>query len=170
MEELNIDELKQEASELGITFAKNIGAAKLKEKIDEFYESQETSEKEIVEAVKASEKSEEKSAESGKVGGKSKGQRVAEARAAAFKTRVVTIIDNDQRVNNKTTTCTVNCSNAHFDLDTILLPLNLAVEVKQGHLDVLKEIKIPQHVVDNRSGLSTARMVPRYTISYEQMD
>ena len=44
MEEmLDIEELKAEATGLGIQFAQNIGAEKLKAKIDAFYESQETS-------------------------------------------------------------------------------------------------------------------------------
>lgn len=168
MESLNIDELKKEATELGINFSGNIGAAKLKEKIDAFYESQETSEKEIIEAVEANEQSEEKSAENDKPKANSRGARIAAAREAAMKTRVVTIIDNDQRVNNKTTTCTVNCSNMHFDLGTMILPLNMAVEVKQGHLNTLKELKIPQHIVDTKTGLSTVRQVPRYTLSYSE--
>ena len=167
--DLNIEELRQEATDLGIKFQANIGAEKLQTKIDEFYESQETSEKEIVEAVEANEKSEEKFAESDNGSkGKPIGQRIADARAKASKTRVVTIIDNDQRVNNQTTTCTVNCSNGYFDLGTVKLPLNLPVEVRIGHLNVLKEVRIPQHVKDSGSGLSTTRMVPRYTISYEE--
>ena len=44
---LDIEELKAEATGLGIQFAQNIGAEKLKAKIDAFYESQETSGKEI---------------------------------------------------------------------------------------------------------------------------
>ena len=37
--EKSIEELKQEANELGITYSPNIGAAKLQAKIDEFYEA-----------------------------------------------------------------------------------------------------------------------------------
>lgn len=166
MEELNIEELQAEAKELGIKFQANIGAEKLKAKIDDYYGSQETSGKEIAKAVEANEKSEEKSAENGNL---TRGERIAKAKAYASKTKVVTIIDNDQRVNNQTTTATVNCSNMHFDLGTIILPLNTPVEVRQGHLDVLKEVRIPQHVKDNRTNLSTVRMIPRYTISYEEV-
>ena len=164
MEELDIEALKAEATDLGITFPQNIGAEKLKAKIDAYYESQETSLKETEAAVIATEKIEEKSAESGK----SVGSIAAEARAKAYATRVVTIIDNDQRVNNQTTTCKVNCSNMYFDLGQIILPLNIPVEVKQGHINVLKEVKIPRHVQigDN---LSAVKMVPRYSISFEDM-
>ena len=169
-----LDDLKKEADELGLTYSAQIGVAKLQEKIDAYYESQETSEKELIaamkakeEAEKAGEQPEEKAVQTSKVPAKSANKR-AERRKAAEATKVVTIIDNDQRVNNVTTTCTVNCSNMYFDLGTMLLPLNMAVEVKQGHLNVLKELKIPQHVKDTKSGLSQVRMVPRYTISYEQ--
>lgn len=170
MEELDIEALKIEATELGITFPQNIGAEKLKTKIDAFYESQETSVKETMAAVEATEKIEEKSAESDKLGGVTKGigSIAAEAKAKAYATRVVTIIDNDQRVNNQTTTCKVNCSNMYFDLGQIILPLNIPVEVKQGHINVLKEVKIPRHVQvgDN---LSAVKLVQRYSISYEDM-
>ena len=165
-----LDDLKKEADDLGLTYSAQIGVAKLQEKIDAYYESQETSEKELIAAVKAKEadeQPEEKAVQTSKVPAKSANKR-AERRKAAEATRVVTLIDNDQRVNNLTTTCTVNCSNMYFDLGTIILPLNMAVEVKQGHLNVLKELRIPQHVKDAKSGLSQVRMVPRYTISYEQ--
>lgn len=163
MDELNRDELKQEANDLGIKYAGNISTPALKEKIDEYYSSQETSGKEILAAVEANsskEKSEEKSVVS------DKHATIAKLRAAANETKVVTIIDNDQRVNNKTTSCTVNCSNMYFDLGTMILPLGIPVEVRQGHLNVLKEVKIPQHAIDPKTGLSTVRMIPRYTISY----
>lgn len=169
MEELDIEALKAEATDLGITFPQNIGAEKLKLKIDAHYESQETSEKETMAAVEANEQIEEKSAENDKSSYvKSIGSIATEARAKAYATRVVTIIDNDQRVNNLTTTCKVNCSNMYFDLGQIILPLNIPVEVRQGHINVLKEVKIPRHVQvgDN---LSAVKMVPRYSISYEDM-
>lgn len=166
---LDITEVKKEATDLGITFSPNIGAETLQKKIDAYYESQETSGKEIQELVEAKEKSEENSAETdNEIEVTDKQARIQKMKADANKTKVVTIIDNDQRVNNQTTTCTVNCSNMYFDLGTIILPLNMAVEVRQGHLNVLKEIKIPQHTKDHRTGLSVARMIPRYTISMEE--
>ena len=161
-----LEELKQEAKELGLEFSANIGEAKLQAKIDEFYESQETSGKEIIEAVKAKEESEEKSAVKGK---RSIYARAIEAEKAARKTRVVTIIDNDQRENNQTTCVPVNCSNSFFDLGTIILPLNIPVEVMQGHLNALKGVEIPQHIKDPKTGLSTYVMRPRYSISFEDM-
>ena len=166
--EKTLEELKQEAKDLGIKFVPNISAEKLAIKIEEFYESQETSDKEILEAaVEAKEKSEEKSAVSGKTGAVEKA-RIAEEYAR--KTRIITIIDNDQRVNNQTTVATVNCSNMYFDLGTAHIPLNVPVEVTQGHIDVLKGVEIPQHVKDPVSGLHRVNIRQRYTISYESFE
>ena len=162
----DLDALKQEATELGITFPKNIGADTLAAKIEAHYESQETSGKEIIAAVEANEKSEEKSAVSGNTSIQSKAK-LAEARAR--ETRIITVIDNDQRVNNQTTVATVSCSNMFFDLGTAHIPLNIPVEVRQGHIDVLKGVEIPQHSKDPASGLSRVVIRPRYTISYEDI-
>ena len=160
--------LKQEAKDLGIEFSANISAAKLQEKIDAHYESQETSGKELEEAVAkvaAQEKSEEKPAVSGNI---SMAALARELYEKACKTVVVTIIDNDQRVNNQTTTVPVNWSNQYYDLGTMSFPLNTPIEVQQGFINVLKECMIPHHVKDPKTNLSTTVMRQRYTISYEQ--
>ena len=169
MEETSLEELKQEARDLGIEFSANIGAAKLQAKIDAYYAGQEDSSKAVLEAVKVVEESKEKEDNTlvATTESKSTMSAISKARAEANKTKVVTIIDNDQRVNNQTTTVAVNCSNMYFDLGTVILPLNLPVEVRQGHLNVLKELQIPQHVKDGKTGLSSVRMIPRYTLSYE---
>lgn len=157
-----LEELKQEADDLGLSYAKNVSANKLQEKIEQFYESQETSGP-ALEAVVAQEASKPKAPSESK----SLSDKIAKARAAAEATKIVTIIDNDQRVNNQTTTCTVNCSNEYFDLGTIILPLNEKIEVRMGHLKTLEQVKIPLHMRDNKTGLSTVKLRPRYTISYE---
>ena len=161
---LDIEELKSEATGLGLQFAPNIGAEKLKAKIDAHYESQETSGKEIQEAVVAKEKSEEKSAESGKQE-LSKREKIAAAKKAAMVERTVTIVDNDQRVNSQNSTAVVNCSNIYFDLGTAVIPLNVPVKVKQGHINVLKDATISLHVRDQKTGLSEPRPMARYSIT-----
>lgn len=162
-----LQELRKEADELGITYSKNIGAGKLQEKIESFYESQETSgpalEQAVVEKEKTTPKASTSAVEDPKIA-----KRVAREKAAR-ETQIVTIIDNDQRVNNQTTTCTVNCSNAYFDLGTVILPLNEKIEVYTGHLRTLEEVKIPLHMRDNKTGLSQVKLRPRYTISYERV-
>ena len=171
---LDIEELRREALQLGIKFQPNLGATKLKDKIDAYYASQETSEKEIIQAVKAIEQSEEKSAENDKQvkidADYARRKRTLEKKAAANKTKVVTIMDNDQRVNGQTTTCKVTCANMYFDLGSAVFPLNLPIEIKQGHLDVLNDVQIPQHVKNPKTGLSEVRLMPKYTIRIENIN
>lgn len=155
------EELKKEADDLGINYPKNVTPGRLQEKIEEFY-----SEKEkmgTVDTVKAVDDT-KPTVDARET--KRLSKRV-EREKAARKTRIVTIIDNDQRVNNQTTTCTVNCSNEFFDLGTVILPLNEKIEVSVGHIRTLEEVKIPHHVRDSKTGLSEVRIRPRYTISYE---
>lgn len=168
-----LDALKKEATDLGIDYSANIGAAKLQEKIDAFYESQETSDDEIMAAVKATEAAEQSEEENVVVIGKSgKTNMVALAKKLyeeACVTKVVTIIDNDQRVNNQTTTVPVNWTNAYYDLGTVSFPLNIPVEIAQGFINVLKEVYIPHHVKDPKTGLATTTMRSRYSITAESV-
>lgn len=162
--------LKAEAKDLGISFSPNITVEKLQEKIDAHYESQETSGKELEEAVAkvaAQEKSEEKPAVKS-TGEKPIAQIARELYEQASKVVVVTIIDNDQRVNNQTTTVPVNWSNQFYDLGTMSFPLNVPIEIQQGFINVLKECMIPHHVKDPKTNLAVTVMRSRYTISYEQ--
>lgn len=159
-----LNELKREATELGITYSPNIGEGTLQKKIDDFYASKETQSQELQQLVETIAQNETKPA----AGVSSFKALAKKLEAAARKTRIVTIVDNDQRINNQTTSCTVNCGNEYFDLGTIVLPLNEKVEVRQGHIDVLKAVKIPQHVKDpNNPSLSRVVLRNRYSISYE---
>lgn len=142
----------------------------LAEKIEDYYKSQETSGEEIQAAVaakEAKEQSEEKPAVKGK---EDKYARAKKAEERARQTRIVTITDNDTRENNQTTVAIANCSNLYFDLGTVYIPLNIPVEIKQGHLDTLANLEIPLHVKDAKSGLFKTEVRKRYSISYEQID
>lgn len=162
-----LDELKQEATELGIKFNPNIGEDKLASKIEAYYEGQESSGKELQEAiakVEAEEKSEEKVAVTGKQKMIILAKKLYDK---ARQTKVVTIIDNDQRVNNQTTTCKANWTNNYYDLGSKIFPLNTPIEIEQGFINVLQEVFIPHHVKDMRTGLSKTTMRRRYTIQVE---
>jgi len=154
--EKTIEELKQEADDLGIQYNANIGAPKLAAKIEEHYAAQEGSAP-VVKLETVAERGSRK---------KTIGERAAEARLEAMKTHIVTITDNDQRENNLTTIVSVNCSNDYFDLGTRRIPLNIPVEVEQGFINVLKEIQIPMHVRDNITGLGRTVLRNRYSIAY----
>jgi len=164
-----LEELRQEADELGIKYAKTAGEKALTEKIEEFYNKSESKESVVDAALK--EHNKEVKEDSDKPKKLSKEMSVFEKRrlreTEAKKTRVVTIIDNDQRVNNNTTTCTVSCGNEYFDLGTKILPLNEKLEVRMGHIQTLKEIRIPQHVRNPETGLSSVKMRQRYSVSFE---
>ena len=153
----NLKDLKQEAKELGIEFSANIGEVKLQAKIDEHYAAKETGAPAPLTKVEA----EPKATKSGNLTGRALAN---QREKVARKTSVVNIIDNDQRVNNQTTSCTVSCSNDYFDLGTMTLPLGMDVEVAQGHIDVLQELRIPQHTKDPKTGLSSVSLRPRYSV------
>jgi hypothetical protein len=158
---VELKDLKQEATELGITFNVNIGKEKLASKIEDYYKAQET-------AVDPTKGVEDVKVEVPTKVKNSRDEAIRLAEAKARETRVITIIDNDQRVNNQTTVATISCENMYFNLGTRHLPLNLEVEVMQGHIDSLKGIKIPQHVKDVKTGLNRVTMRNRYSISYSE--
>lgn len=164
----DLKELKQEADDLGVKYAKNITAEKLQAKIDAHYEAQETSGPAVQEAVAEVEEAKKEAPK--KAAAKSGMDPVMQKRhdreREARKTKVITIVDNDQRVNNHTTTCTASCANEFFDLGTKIFPLNEKIEVAVGHIKTLEGVKIPLHTRDNKTGLSTVKLRPRYTISY----
>lgn len=174
-----LKELKAEADSLGVKYSPNIGEAalqskiesKLKEKYDDkdsdLDDGEDTTAKLLAAAAKAEAKVEE-AKPTGKWGKAERRELAAKREKAARKTKVITIIDNDQRVNNQTETCTVNCSNEYFDLGQIILPLNTKVEVMQGHIDAIKSVEIVNHVKDPVTKMSRHVLRPRYTISYEQ--
>ena len=165
----DLQDLKKEADELGVAYPKNITAEKLAGKIDAFYEAKESSVMAIPESNQVDDL--EETPQMPKVSKKELFHNKRRAREkAARATRIVTIVDNDQRINNHTTTCTVNCSNEYFDLGTIILPLNEKIEVAVGHLRTLEAVKIPLHVTDTKTGMASVRMRPRYTISYDSMN
>lgn len=154
--EKTLDELKQEATDLGISYSANIGAVKLASKIEEFYSEQEVGEP-VTPAV----------ATVATNVGNSKGARVQRAREAASKTHIVTITDNDQRENHLTTVVPCTCTNEYFDLGTKRIPLNTPVELQQGFIDTLRDIRIPMHTKDPVSGQARTVMRARYSISFE---
>lgn len=165
--EKSFEELKAEATELGISFSANISAKSLAGRIEAHYAA---SENESKVKVNSDQEEDELEVVSKKSKAKTFSEYVQKMKQAAEKKRIVVIIDNDSRVNNQTTTCTVSAGNDYFDLGTVVLPLNERVEVRQGHLSVLKEIRIPQHITDNTTRTSKMVMRPRYSVQYSEED
>jgi len=158
-----LDELKQEAKELGIKFSPNISEGKLADKIEEYYQSQETGAGVVIKEDGTVD-TEETEAKETKI--RTIGELAREAEAKARKTHIVVITDNDQRENNLTSTVPVTCGNDHFDLGLKRIPLNVPVEVEQGFISVLKEIQIPL-AVRQMDGSVVTKLRNRYSISYE---
>lgn len=177
-----IEDLKAEAKELGLTFHPNIGADRLAQKIEEYKQGLEEPEVEY-EEVQAEEKPEQSYAakmlaaagtsdstpKTEKTGDKMTLRQLAKLREReARKLYKITVIDNDNRINNQTTTTTVNCSNNYFDLGTVVIPLNTPVMVAKGHIDVLKATEIIQHMKDPKDPLLSITVSrPRFTIQRE---
>lgn len=147
--------LQAEAKDLNITFDETTKAADLQAKIDAFYAEQEA--KDATSVSKVIKESSEKEVNIMVL--------AKQAELEARKTRVVIITDNDSRVNNVTTMAVVDCFNAYFDLGTTRIPLNEPVEVMQGHINALAEVKIPIHLKDD-SGNSRTVIRTRYNIQY----
>jgi hypothetical protein len=160
----DLKELRKEADELGITYSGNTGVNKLKEKIEAFYVAKEAEDEpevlleggELFEAQESIVKVKKRSMR----------ERAKIAEKAARVLHTVEITDNDPSQNTHTTTCEPSCGNQYFDLGTFVCPLNIPVAVMQGHLNVLKEMMLPHHLVDHATGLSKATTRNRYTISY----
>ncbi len=164
-----LNDLKKEATELGIVYSPNIGEATLRKKIQDKYDALEAQSvesteqpaeatEEVITLVKRKDAKETKSFRA----------IAKELERQARKTRVVRIVDNDPVHNSYTNCCTVNCSNEFFDLGTAVYPLDTPVEVPQGHIDALKELDI-MHSVPDRSNPATSTPVwrKRYSVSYE---
>jgi hypothetical protein len=163
MNELEV--LKQEATELGVEFAQNIGVKKLQEKINDTYEAKEA--KTIpTETTDSGEKKAMDIVINPQLTDKQKlAAKITAAKTAAYKTSIVTITDKDQRENSRTTCCTANCSNDYFDLGTrTKIPLNEAIELEQGFIDVLRSVHITFHTLDPKTGLSKLKTIQRYSV------
>lgn len=165
----NLEDLRKEATDLGITYGKTLGEAKLRDKIDAFYEARENAISPAEVVTEPDDQDVEEDTEQVEkqltVREQTIVTRIARQNAARV-VKIVTIIDNDQRVNNQTSTCTVNCSNEFFDLGTVVMPLNERIEAAMGHIRTLQQVQIPLHVRDTKTGLSTVRLRPRYTITF----
>jgi hypothetical protein len=149
--------LKTEADQLGLQYPEDIKASELDKLVEAAYEAAETVDVAAEAAVTLKNTS--------TVGKMTIGQKAKAAEAAARKTRIVMVFDNDTRENSETTVAVVNCGNQYFDLGTAYIPLGEKVEVMQGHIDVLKEVDMPHHMRVGDSSRTILRK--RYTVSYE---
>lgn len=164
-----LEELKAEADVLGIEYSKNIGVAKLNEKVEAYYVSQAAGDSVKVQAEPEVKETPVK----GKVDPETAMRNaIAEAKAKAFATKVVTVSNNDTRENSVLTADYFGFENQYFG-KSLLVPFNIAVELPQGILDVINSTYVTIHqdeiVNGQRTGNKVPKSVKKYNISYEDM-
>ena len=176
-----MDELKAEATGLGITFSPNIGEKTLLGKIDAYYESQSagdlvkekdesTSEDET--ETEGTEGTELKVVDKPLTGKAKLRQKVLEAKTAAMKTRVVTITSNDKRTNDVATTEYLGFENQYFGMSRIV-PLDVPMELEACLIDVAKTTYITLHKDEIIDGKRTGNKIPvpvkKLNVSFEDV-
>lgn len=165
--EKSFDELKKEATDLGLDLSELKSKAKLQAAIDKFYDNASQ------DADIAKEKIEEDVIEpKQKLNKKDRlKQLVKEARKAAFKKRKVIITNNDKRDSHMTTTAYLAFENQYFE-KALVVPLDEVVELEQGLIDCAKASKIVHHVDEvlngKRTGNKVPKLVKKYGVSYEE--
>lgn len=162
-----IEELKQEADTLGVKYVKNIGAEKLAQKIEDYFESQAADDlpkvkEEIVDEVTTIDRS-------GRETTKQKFLRESKERQAKrMKKRVVTITSNDKRENHMTTTAYLSCGAV-----SRIVPLDYPVELEEALIIVADTTPITLHIDEIVEGKRTGNKIPKtikkFNISYEDM-
>ncbi len=158
-------ELKEEAIELNLEFSGNVSKEALIELINTVKDvpTEEPEEEYIMEKVEVIKSpTTEKIVNLSQVAAKR--VYISKMKKAANTLKVVTITDNDSRENSNTSTVTVSCTNAYLDLPTLRIPLNVPVEIKQGYIDVLRGIRITNHIRTS-GGNNKAVDKLRYSIS-----
>ena len=169
-----LEELKAEADVLGVEYSKNIGAAKLAEKLEAFYESQSAGDL-VKEATP-----EELAAKEAKVVDKtvlpvvdSQADFIKMRKAEAMKKSVVVITSNDKRDNEYVTAEYLSCENQFFGVSK-LVPLNIPVELEECLIEVAKTTMVMLHQDEitpdgRRTGNKVTRMTRKFNVSYEQV-
>lgn len=178
MEELNLEDLKQEAAELGIEFSDRIGAKTLKERIDAYYEK-ESATADLVEVVEKTPETKAKIAGSTKeVDWLSKSiDEIKEGLAddprlmhlmitkkidiEAKKTQVVRLTMVDKREASTATS-------AYFNNGSMAMrvPLDTWVEMPNGLIDQAEVAKAVIHIESN--GITSPKTTKKYVIDYKK--
>ena len=168
-------ELLDKAEELNLQFPKNISTVKLEELIIETLEDEVTPPA-IPDIPDTSADSEpEQEVSSSKKIDILEHQRncIKSAKEKAFATRIVTLTNKDNRENNAVTTAYLSFENQHFGLSK-LVPLDVAVELEQGLIDIAEATAITLHKDEIIDGKSTGNKVPvqvkKFAISYSNME
>ena len=103
-----------------------------------------------------------------------KRQKIADARARAFKTQIVTLTNKDNRENDVVTTAYLAFENQHFGLAR-LVPLDVAIELEQALIKIAARTTMTLHKDEilpggKRSGNKVPVTVKKYAISYSRQE
>jgi hypothetical protein len=178
--EKTLEELQADATGLGIKFHPNTGEAKLKEKIEAFYESQSAGD--LVEMIEdeseGGEEDEEKIdtpvvTKRKKLTKEQKFRKiVSDAKVKAMKKRVVTVSSNDKRDNDVTTVAYLGFENQYFGISK-LVPLDIPIELEACLIEIAKTTMITLHkdeiIEGKRTGNKTPVAVRKLSVSFEDM-
>ena len=167
-----LEELKAEADVLGIEYNKNIGAAKLSEKIEVYYESQAAGD-----SVKVQAEPEVKDYQPTKVDNTdkelTKREYIARAKAEAMKEFVVTVTNNDPRENSVLEADYFGFENQHFG-KSLLVPFNVPVALPQGIIEVIEStfiiIHTDEYIDGRRTGNKVTKQTKKYNVSYGKVE
>lgn len=163
-----LEELKAEADVLGVEYSPNIGAKKLSEKIEAYYESQAAGDSVKVQAEDVKE-------EEAKPAVKSKDPMkalIAKMRSEALATKIVTVTNNDPAENSNLTADYFGFENQYFG-KSMIVPFGTPVELPVGIIEVIKStplmVHVDEYVDGKRTGNKVTRQVKKYNVSYEEI-
>jgi len=168
------EEFLDKAADLGLEFPKNIPTDRLEERVLEALEEA-TSPPKVDEPIPTeppvamAEAVEETPNDKRLTLLEKRRKLTADAKKAAFATRVVTLTNKDNRENDEMTTAYLSFENQYFGLSK-LVPLDIPVELEQGLIDVAETTMITLHKAEiikgKRTGNQVAVRVKKFAISY----
>jgi len=159
-------QLLAKATDLGLTFPKNISTLRLEELIINSLESEITPPA-VNEAELAVPEPVEETPSISKL--EQRRNAIRTAKEKAFATQIVTITNKDNRENDFMTTAYLSFENQHFGLSK-LVPLDIPVELEQGLINIAESTLMTLHkdeVVDGkRTGNKVSTQVKKFAVSY----
>jgi hypothetical protein len=153
MTEVTREELLEQANELGLEFAPNVGAAKLKSLIDAELSGEPA--KEVLKVPRVI----------------SKNEKIKMRKDAAMVKKVVTITNKDARESDVATTAYLSFENNYFGVAKNV-PLDIPVELEVALIQIAKAARMTLHkdevINGKRTGNKTPVRVAKYAVSYEE--
>lgn len=150
------EELVNQANDLGLEFAPNVGLTKLTQLIaDATAAPKQSANVNVGKTPKVL----------------TKRQKIAMLKQAAMKTKVVTITNKDARESDVVTTAHLSFENNYFGLAKNV-PLDIPVQLEVSLIKIAKTAQMTLHKDEIKNGKRTGNKVPvrvdKYAVSYEE--